>query len=130
MKTTTIWQKDMEFKSYQEQNLILLDGNKERGFSPKALLLSGLAACSGIDIVEILTKMRVEFSYLEIETEAEQTTEHPKVFKNIMITYKIKTDPANEEKLRKAIELSLENYCGVSAMLKKTSPINYQLIIQ
>jgi putative redox protein len=47
-----------------------------------------------------------------------------------MITYKIKTDSANEDKVRKAVELSLDKYCGVSAMLKKNSPIDFKIIIK
>jgi putative redox protein len=58
------------------------------------------------------------------------TEEHPKVFKEVHITYKVKTDKDNEEKVRKAIDLSLDKYCGVSAMLKKNSPITYKLIIE
>jgi putative redox protein len=127
MKTTTVWKQDEEFRSFQESNEINLDGNRKNGFSPKALLLSALAACSGIDVVEILQKMRVSFSDLEIDTEADQTDEHPRVFKDINLTFKLKTDAANEEKVRKAIDLSLEKYCGVSAMLKKNSVIDYTI---
>jgi putative redox protein len=130
MKTITTWKKKHEFESVQEHNTIKLDGNKEHGFSPKAMLLTGLAGCSGIDVVDILVKMRIPFSDFVIETEAEQTEEHPRVFKDILITYSIKTDAANEEKVIKAIELSLDKYCGVSAMLKKNSAINYKLIIK
>ncbi len=130
MKTTTVWKKKEEFKSFQDHNEIELDGNKDKGFSPKALLLSALAACSGIDVVEILEKMRVRFSDLEIDTEAEQTTDHPKVFKDIMLTYKLKSDVTNKEKIKKAIDLSLEKYCGVSAMLKKNSPVNYTIVLK
>jgi putative redox protein len=130
MKTITVWKKKEEFKSVQDHNQIELDGNKEKGFSPKALLLSALAACSGIDVVEILEKMRVKFSDLEIDAEAEQTTEHPKVFKEIMLTYRLRADVANQEKIKKAIELSLEKYCGVSAMLKKNSTINYTIVLK
>jgi putative redox protein len=130
MKVTTIWKKKHEFESQQGHNAIKLDGGKENGFSPKALLLAGLAGCSGIDVVDILEKMRVEFSDFTINTEAEQTDDHPKVFKMILITYNIKTAKENEEKVRKAIDLSLEKYCGVSAMLKKNSPVNYKLVIE
>jgi len=130
MKTTTVWKKGQQFKSRQEGNEIDLDGDKKKGFSPKALLLSGLAACSGIDVVEILQKMKVVFSDLEIDVEAEQTEEHPKVFKEIMVTYVIKTAKENEDKVRKAIDLSLEKYCGVSAMLRKNSPIQYHLQVK
>ena len=129
MKTTTTWKVKQEFESRQENNTIKLDGNKKNGFSPKALLLSGLAVCSGIDVVEILEKMRVEFSGFIIDTEASQTEEHPKVFKEILITYRINTAVENEDKVKKAIELSLDKYCGVSAMLKKNSPVDYKLVI-
>jgi len=128
-KTITYWQKDQQFKSYHGNNEIKIDGKRANGFGAKALLLSAAAACSGIDIVEILGKMRIDFSDFEIETEAEQTDDHPRVFKEILITYKLKTDKANEEKIKKAIKLSLDRYCGVSAMLKKNSPIHYKLQI-
>lgn len=129
MKTITTWKSKHEFESFHEHNTIKLDGNKENGFSPKALLLSGLAGCSGIDVVDILGKMKVVFWDFLIETEAEQTEDHPRVFTEIVITYKMKTAAANEEKVKKAIDLSLEKYCGVSAMLKKNSSITYKLVI-
>ena len=110
MKTTTTWKSGETFESSQDHNKIQLDGNRQEGFSPKALLLSGLAACSGIDVVDILRKKRVEFTHLEIDVEADQTTEHPKVYTDIYITYKIKTDPGNEDKVKTAIELSLDKY--------------------
>jgi putative redox protein len=128
-KTTTIWQKDQQFKSYHGKNEIKIDGKREDGFGAKALVLSAIAACSGIDIVDILSKMRVDFSDFEIETAAEQTEEHPRVFKDIFVTYKLRTGKSNEEKVKKAIDLSLDKYCGVSAMLKKNSPIHYKLQI-
>jgi putative redox protein len=127
MKTTTKWTRHHEFVSHTGEHEIVLDGSRTSGFNPKALLLSALAACSGIDVVDILGKMKVEFSDLSIEVEAEQTEEHPRVFKEIHVDYKIKTDEANKPKLVKAIELSLDKYCGVAAMLKKNSPIHYKL---
>lgn len=129
MKTITTWKKKHQFESQQDHNKVKLDGSREKGFSPKALLLAGLAGCSGIDVVDILEKMRIAFSDFSIDTEAEQTDEHPKVFKEILITYKMKTARENEDKVKKAIDLSLDKYCGVSAMLKKNSPINYKLVI-
>jgi putative redox protein len=130
MKIVTKWKKNHEFESKQEDNSIQLDGDRKNGFGPKALLLAGLAGCSGIDVVDILEKMKVEFSHFTIDVETEQTEEHPKVFKEILITYRMKTGTDNEMKVKKAIELSLGKYCGVSAMLKKNSAINYKLIIE
>ena len=127
ISTTTKWIKGQEFEASHEGNRIKIDGDKKNGHGPKALLLSGLAACSGIDVVEILVKKRVVFTDLEITVETEQTTEHPKVYKDILVIFRLKTAAENEEKVRKAIELSLDKYCGVSAMLKKNSPISYKL---
>ena len=129
-KTITTWKKGHEFEAEHEGNKILIDGSTENGHGPKALLLSALAGCSGIDVVDVLTKMRVDFSDLIIEVEAEQTEDHPKVFKDILITYKIRTAAKNKDKVKKAIDLSLEKYCGVSAMLKKNSRIDYSIIIK
>lgn len=126
-KTTTKWKKAHEFTSHLDHNVIEIDGSRQHGFGPKALLLSGLAGCSGIDVVDILEKMRIQFSDFEIDVEADQTEEHPKVYKDINITYRIKTDKGNEDKVKKAIHLSLEKYCGISAMLRKNSPIHYKL---
>ncbi len=128
MKTTTIWKTGQAFDSYQSNAKIEIDG--KAGFSPKALLLSGLAGCSGIDVVEVLEKMRVPFADLKIEVEAEQTDEHPRVFKDIHINYIIRTAEENRDKVKKAIDLSLDKYCGVSAMLKKNSAIHYIITIQ
>ena len=127
MKTSTTWKHAHAFESRLEQNVFNIDGNRKEGPNPKALLLSAIAACSGIDVVDILEKMRVSFSDLTIDVETEQTTEHPRVFKDIWVTYKLRTGQENEDKVRKAIDLSLEKYCGVSAMLRKNSPIHYKL---
>ena len=129
-KTITTWKQAHEFESSHDGNKIRIDGSVKKGHGPKALLLSALAGCSGIDVVDILTKMRVDFSDLIIEVEADQTEEHPRVFKDIHVVYRMKTAAENEDKLRKAIDLSLEKYCGVSAMLKKNTTIRYTLVIE
>jgi putative redox protein len=128
MKTTTVWKNDMAFESEFDGHHVDLNGangpdGKRLGFSPKALLLTGLAGCSGIDVVEMLNKMRVPFSSLEIVTESDQTEEHPKVFRDIHIEYKVQAAAEYEDKIRRAVDLSIEKYCGVSAMLKKNSTI-------
>ncbi|NTS42698.1 OsmC family protein [Flavisolibacter sp. BT320] len=127
MKTTTIWKGGTAYDSFQNNAKIEL--NSATGFSPKALLLSGLAGCTGIDVVDILEKMRVPFAGVEISAEADQTDENPKVFKTIHLTYTVKTGEENRDKVRKAIDLSLEKYCGVAAMLQKNSAIEYEIVL-
>ena len=128
MKTTTVWKGGHAFDSFQKEARIELDSNG--GFGPKALLLSGLAGCSAIDVVDVLEKMRVSFTHLKVDAEAEQTEEHPRVFKDIQLTYFITASEEARDKIIKAIELSLDKYCGVAAMLKKNSAIHYTLIIE
>ncbi|MFM7645773.1 MAG: OsmC family protein [Sphingomonadales bacterium] len=128
MKITTQWKGMLQFEADQAgAGSVMMDGNLRSGMSPKALLLAGLAGCSAVDVVEILEKMRVSFSELLIETEADQTTDHPRVYTDIDLLYKITTDRANEKKVKKAIDLSLDKYCGVAAMLRKNSTIRYRL---
>jgi len=129
MKTTTVWKHGQAFRSQQGENFFDIDGNRVEGPNPKSLLLSALAACSGIDVVDILEKMRIPFSDLEIDAQTEQTDEHPRVFKEILVTYKLKIAEEYRSRVIKAIELSLGKYCGVSAMLRKNSEVNYHLEI-
>ncbi|OLY91519.1 putative redox protein [Cnuella takakiae] len=124
METTTVWKSAHAFTSTYNNSTIEIDGN---GYSPKALLLTGLAGCTGIDLVDLLEKMRVPHGGVEIKVQTEQTSEHPRVFKDIHIVYRVKTGAENRDKVKKAIDLSLEKYCGVSAMLQKNSKIDYSI---
>jgi putative redox protein len=121
--TQTTWKGGLAFESTYKNSSINIDGNN--GFSPKALLLTGLAGCAGIDVVSMLEKMRVPFADLEIEVQTEQTETDPKVFKDLRMIFCLKTGEENREKVKKAIDLSLEKYCGVAAMLRKNSSISY-----
>jgi putative redox protein len=80
-----------------------------------------------MDTVSILTKMRANYSKLEIEAEAEQTETQPKVFKWIKMRYKADVSKEDADKLLKAVELSHEKYCGISIMLKKHCEITYTI---
>jgi putative redox protein len=132
MKTTTTWKHDMAYDSELEGHKISIDGGfdnegKRLGFGPKSLLLTGLAGCSGIDVVDILTKMKVPFTKLVVDAEADVVDEHPKVFKDITLVYKTDVAADDLDKLKRAIQLSIDKYCGVAAMLKKNSDIKYQV---
>ncbi|MBL7825880.1 MAG: OsmC family protein [Saprospiraceae bacterium] len=123
---------NLSFDSNVDGHSILMDasvagGGDDRGASPKKLLLSALAGCTGIDVVSLLKKMRVPFSDFEIVTNAELTEEHPRVFSNIELIYRIKVEEKHRDKVEKAVNLSEEKYCGVSAMLKKNSPIEFRI---
>lgn len=128
MKTETTWKGELLFETTQGNvGSVTMDGNRTSGMSPKALLLAGLSGCSAVDVIEILHKMRVPFESLNVSAAADQTEAHPRVFTDISLVYRVKTSPEHQEKVIKAIELSLEKYCGVAAMLRKNSAIHYEL---
>lgn len=105
-------------------------GGTDKGPKPKGLMLTSLAGCTAMDVISILRKMRIEPEAFSVETEAELTDEHPKVFKSVKITYRLKGKDIPREKVERAVELSQDQYCGVSAMLKKASPIDFEIIIE
>jgi len=135
MKTVTSWKSGFVFDSQFKNNTIVLDdthaaGPTDTGFSPKALLLSGLAGCTGIDMVSTLNKMKAPFTGIRIEATAEQTDAHPRVFKEIHITYFVTIPAAYEDKVKRAVDLSLDKYCGVAAMLRKHCAIISKVVIE
>ena len=105
-------------------------GGEERGPRPKALLLSALIGCTGMDVASMLIKMQVELDGLTIEVEAEEAEEHPRVYTKIHVIYRFRGDNLPEDKLNRAVTLSQEQYCSVSAILKKAAPITYEVVIE
>ena len=101
-----------------------------KGPGPKKLVLVSLAGCSGIDIVSILEKMRIDYESFDIDVEADLSDEHPKVYTAIRLTYKLSGKDLDRNKIIRAIELSLNSYCGVAAMLRKNCPIDYELVLE
>ncbi len=135
MTTTTYWKSGLAFESHFGQYSIVMDtsgetGGTDSGFTPRSLLLSALAGCTGMDVVSILEKMKVPFHGIQIDVSAGQTIEDPKVFKDIFMTYKVKSLGEYEEKIKRAVQLSYDKYCGVAAMLKKHSPIHVKVEIE
>jgi putative redox protein len=130
----TSWVGKMKFDSEVSGHHIILDaaeevGGENAGPRPKELMLSALAGCTGMDVVSILKKMKVELDAFDIKIEADLTEEHPKVYSKMHIIYQFKGKDLDMEKLQKAIRLSQENYCGVSAMYRKAMELSYEIIV-
>ena len=100
-------------------------GGDSSATKPLELLLIGLGGCTGMDIVSLFKKMRVDFSGIEMNITADRSEEHPNVYTRIGLEYVIYGPGVDEEKVRRAVELSQEKYCSVSAMLKKACPVSY-----
>ncbi|MCD4723835.1 MAG: OsmC family protein [Bacteroidales bacterium] len=134
-KINTTWKENMAFEAEINGFKIILDaeeavGGENRGPRPKGLTLVSLAACTGMDVISILKKMRVVPEYFNVEVEGELTDEHPKYYHSIHLRYIFRGKDLPMKKLEKAIILSQDRYCGVSAMLLKSSTLTHEIIVQ
>jgi len=131
IETIVKWSGGMEFTGNAgSEHQIVMDtspdfGGRSRGPTPMQLVLIALGGCTGMDVVSILKKMGIEIDGFEIELRGERKTEHPKAYKEIEIKYIFNGKDIAEEKVKKAITLSQEKYCSVSAMLEKACKIRY-----
>lgn len=116
----------MAFTADVNGHIVPMDSSgdgQQAGASPKRLMLASLAGCTGIDVVSILEKMKVNFSDLSIDVEGTLSADHPRIYELVKITYYIKVAEEDRPKMDKAIKLSQEKYCGVTAMFRAFSTI-------
>ena len=130
-KIKTEWKGDMAFDSHHDQHIIRIDtkppmGN-DTGTQPKSLMLSAFTGCTGLDVVSLLNKMRVEFDDFYMEVEAPLTDEVAAVYTKFKIDYYFSGKNLKKEKIEKAVKMSQDKYCGVTTMLKMIAPIEYHI---
>lgn len=133
-KVNTKWVEKMQFDSTLGEHHIILDASQEvggenKGARPKELMLASIAGCTGMDVISILNKMKVNVESFEIDVEAEVTEEHPKHYTSMHLIYKFKGKELEYDKLKKAIDLSQDKYCGVSAVYRKAMQLTYEIQI-
>ena len=135
-KTITHWKGGMLFESDNPSgNSVYMDTPKgniniQEGLSPKAMMLSSLAGCSGIDIVDILKKMKIVDYDLKIVVEGKLTKEHPKYYHTVNVNYYFSRVNNQTKKYKKAVELSVQKYCGVMEMFRKFANIKTNIHFQ
>ena len=128
------WKNGMAFEADVNGHKIMLDageqnGGKDLGPRPKPLMLVALAGCTAMDVVSILAKMRVVPDNFEVKVEGEQSEEQPVHYISMHIIYEFWGKDLPLEKLEKAISLSQERYCGVSAVYSKVMPVTYEMVV-
>ena len=133
-KSVVTWLDEMAFDVEVNGHHFTIDaeervGGKDRGPRPKPLLLASLAGCTGMDVVSILKKMKVQNYKFHLEAEAFQTDVHPKYYHTINLYYIFEGDDLPVAKIKRAVELSETRYCGVSEMLRKSSKIITKILI-
>jgi putative redox protein len=101
-------------------------GGGNNGVRPMQLLLMGLGGCSAIDVINILKKQKQLIEGFGVEINAERFKDvEPSLFETINIDFKLEGDSLSDKKVLRAVKLSMEKYCSVSAILEKTAKIKY-----
>jgi putative redox protein len=131
---TTTWKGNMQFDALVSGHHLMMDalpisGGEDSGPRPKELMLAALAGCTGMDVISILKKMRIEVESFDIEIVADITEEHPKHYTAMHIIYKLKGKNIDPEKVKKAVDLSQDQYCGVSEVYRKALALTYEIQI-
>ncbi|WP_296637762.1 OsmC family protein [Polaribacter sp.] len=130
---TTKWTQKSQFDSDNPSghHLTMFDKSQDNGdvvgFAPKALMLSSLAGCSGLDVVSLLEKMRAEVAQFHIEVTAELTDEHPKFYNKVKVDYHFTDAELQPDKIQKAVNLSVTKYCGVMEMFRKFAKVETEI---
>nr|WP_191565952.1 OsmC family protein [Metabacillus idriensis] len=132
METSIKWTGQMSFSGTTPSgHEIIMDaaeefGGQNTGARPTELLLHAVAGCTGIDIISILQKMRLNPVSFNMELNGTRADEHPKRFTAIHIHYSLEGD-LPEEKVIRAIQLSMDKYCSVSKSLNAEITAGYSI---
>ena len=126
------WLDKMVFETEIDGHKIKVDakeevGGTDQGPRPKPLMMVALAGCTAMDVISILNKMRLDVEIFNVKVEGDLTEEHPKHFTAMHIIYEFKGKDLPMDKLERAVQLSQENYCGVSASYKKAMKLTHEI---
>lgn len=128
------WKHNLAFECELDGHHLIVDASKEGGGDdlgprPKKLMLTALAGCTGIDVIMILKKMKVEPESFHVVVEGDLTEEHPIRYHQMKMVYLFKGKDLPIDKLEKAVKLSQEKYCGVSASYRLAMDLSYEIRI-
>jgi putative redox protein len=124
----------MAFEAEMNGHKVYIDadesvGGKNSAPPPKAMMMLALAGCTGMDVVSILKKMRVEFDALTVKIEAELDDEFPKPYTAMKVIFNFSGENLPLDKIQKAVDLSKDRYCGVSANYKDSFPVTHEIVL-
>lgn len=133
MKARTVWKEKMRFTGESEGHSVEMDAKAPIGNNlaptPKELLAIAVGGCTGMDVVALMKKYKQPLESFEVAVDAPVVEGvHPVIFKEIsmMLIFKGRLD---KEKVIEAVRLSQTKYCAVSAMLSKSAPIHYKILL-
>jgi putative redox protein len=132
---TTTWKENMQLESDNPSGISLTmdageeSGGEGKGYRPKALMLSSLAGCSGLDVVSLLKKMHAEVAEFRIDITAELTDDHPKFYNKVKVDYHFSDTELQPKKIQKAVNLSVTKYCGVMEMFRQFAKVEIEIFL-
>ncbi len=134
-KISTSWKGDMVFEADMGGHPLVMDappegGGTGKGARPKPLMIASLAGCTGMDVLSILKKMRVEPDEFNLHIEGDLTEDLPKHYQKMHIVYEFSGSDLPMDKLEKAVKLSKEKYCGVSHVYGQVMEITSEIRIK
>jgi putative redox protein len=109
---------------------VRLDGDGRTGPSPVDALLGALAACTGVDIVDILAKRRTPVESLDVDIVGERVDDIPRRFKHITLNYRIGGAGIERVHAERAVELAVTKYCSVRDSLRPDVPIEWTIELE
>ncbi len=128
--TTTTYKAELEYESVNPQgNKVEIDmygADMKKHQSPTELLLSATAACSAVDVIQILQKKRKTIDGLKVVAEGTRRDEHPKYFTDVLLTFKLSSPDTSIEELEKVVALSVDKYCSVAATIRGVATVKYK----
>lgn len=132
MATATVrWLDERNFVGVDSTgHSVVLSGQKNGiGVSPSQMLLVALAACSSVDVVEILEKKRLKLTLLEVTATGEQDPEPPWAYRKIHVKYRLDGKNLTEKAVEQAVRLSQDKYCSVAATIRGVARITTEFEI-
>jgi len=122
---TARWKGGLGFEAVNAQGVsVRMDAHSENpSLTPMELVLMALAGCTGMDTADILRKKRQKVDSMEIRVRGTRTEDHPKVYTGIEVEYVVTGANVDSEAVARSIDLSINKYCSVGAMLTPSVPI-------
>ena len=129
------WKGNLTFEVNQPGGKLILDtsenaGGNDNGLRPKPLMISALAGCTGMDVASLLKKMRIDqdINNFTLHVEGDLTEEHPKKYHEVKVVYTFEGTQLDRKKIEKAVNLSIEKYCGVYEMFRSFAKVTHEIV--
>lgn len=131
-KVTVRWDGNQRFDAgvTGKQETIRMDGHRDAGPSPVDTLIAALAACTGVDVVDILAKRRTPVEGMSINVIGERANATPARVVKVTLEYKIRGAGIERVHAERAIELAVTKYCSVRDSLDPNLPIEWTLQLE